>query len=97
MRHRHGLKKLNRTSSHRLALFRNLANALIKHERIKTTLPKAKELRKVVEPLITLSKSPTLSNRRLVFSKLRDKIKSLTPKLQQRLQRHPAWLVEFIK
>ncbi len=73
MRHRHGLKKLNRTSSHRLALFRNLANALIKHERIKTTLPKAKELRKVVEPLITLSKSSTLSNRRLVFSKLRDK------------------------
>ena len=68
MKHRHGLRKLNRTSSHRIAMFRNMANSLILHERIKTTLPKAKELRKVLEPLITLSKSPTVSNKRLAFA-----------------------------
>ena len=73
MRHRHGLRKLNRTSSHRLAMFRNLANALIEHESIRTTLPKAKELRKVLEPLITIGKNPTLANKRLAFSKLRDR------------------------
>ncbi|HEY1059182.1 MAG TPA: 50S ribosomal protein L17 [Limnobacter sp.] len=73
MRHRHGLRKLNRTSSHRLAMFRNLTNALLKHEVIKTTLPKAKELRKVAEPLITLGKTPTLANKRLAFSRLRDR------------------------
>ena len=73
MRHRHGLRKLNRTSSHRLAMFRNLTNALLKHEVIKTTLPKAKELRKVAEPIITLGKTPTLANKRLAFSRLRDR------------------------
>jgi large subunit ribosomal protein L17 len=73
MRHRHGLRKLNRTSSHRLALLRNLANSLLRHEAIKTTLPKAKELRRVAEPLITLGKKPTLANRRLAFARLRDR------------------------
>jgi large subunit ribosomal protein L17 len=73
MRHRHGLRKLNRTSAHRTAMFRNMANALIQHEAIKTTLPKAKELRKVVEPLITIAKTPSLANRRLAFNRLRDR------------------------
>ncbi|AIL33289.1 50S ribosomal protein L17 [Basilea psittacipulmonis] len=71
MRHRHGLRKLNRTSSHRLAMFRNMSVSLIQHEAIKTTLPKAKELRRVVEPLITLAKEPTVANRRLAFARLR--------------------------
>jgi large subunit ribosomal protein L17 len=73
MRHRHGLRKLNRTSSHRQAMFRNMANALLRHEVIKTTLPKAKELRRVVEPLITLGKKPSLANRRLAFNRMRDR------------------------
>jgi large subunit ribosomal protein L17 len=73
MRHRHGLRKLNRTTSHRLAMFRNMSNSLLKHEVIKTTLPKAKELRKVIEPLITLGKEPTLANKRLAFNRLRDR------------------------
>ncbi|WP_159991402.1 50S ribosomal protein L17 [Pelistega ratti] len=73
MRHRSGLRKLNRTSSHRLAMFRNMSVSLIQHEAIKTTLPKAKELRRVVEPLITLAKEPTLANRRLAFARLRDR------------------------
>jgi len=73
MRHGHGLRKLNRTSSHRLAMLRNMSNSLLRHERIKTTLPKAKELRRVVEPLITLAKAPTVANRRLAFSRLRDR------------------------
>jgi large subunit ribosomal protein L17 len=73
MRHGHGLRKLNRTSSHRLAMLRNMANSLLKHEAIKTTLPKAKELRRVVEPIITLGKSPSLANRRLAFNRLRDR------------------------
>jgi len=73
MRHRHGLRKLNRTSSHRQAMFRNMANSLLRHEVINTTLPKAKELRRVVEPLITLGKKPSLSNRRLAFNRLRDR------------------------
>ena len=73
MRHGHGLRKLNRTSSHRLAMFRNMAVSLLRHETINTTLPKAKELRRVVEPLITLGKSPSLANRRLAFSRLRDR------------------------
>ncbi|MGE8522237.1 MAG: 50S ribosomal protein L17 [Alcaligenes faecalis] len=73
MRHRHGLRKLNRTSSHRLAMFRNMSVSLLTHEAIKTTLPKAKELRRVVEPLITLAKTPTLANRRLAFARLRDR------------------------
>ena len=73
MRHRHGLRKLNRTSSHRMAMLRNMSNSLLKHELIKTTLPKAKELRRVIEPLITLGKEPTLANKRLAFNRLRDR------------------------
>jgi large subunit ribosomal protein L17 len=73
MRHRLGLRKLNRTSSHRLAMFRNMTNSLLRHEIIKTTLPKAKELRRVAEPIITLGKKPSLSNRRLAFNRLRDR------------------------
>lgn len=73
MRHGNGLRKLNRTSSHRLAMLRNMAVSLLKHEAIKTTLPKAKELRRVVEPLITIGKTPTLANRRLAFDRLRDR------------------------
>ena len=73
MRHRNGLRKLNRTASHRQAMFRNMAVSLLKHEAIKTTLPKAKELRRVVEPLITLGKKPSLANRRLAFDRLRDR------------------------
>lgn len=73
MRHRNGLRKLNRTSSHRQAMFRNMANSLLEHEAIKTTLPKAKELRRVVEPLITLGKKPSLANRRLAFDRLRNR------------------------
>ena len=72
MRHGHGLRKLNRTTSHRLAMFRNMAVALLTHEQVKTTAPKAKELRRVVEPMITLGKSATLANRRLAYSRLRD-------------------------
>src|SRR5215212_1661984 len=73
MRHRHGLRKLNRTSEHRLAMLRNMTNSLLKHEVIKTTLPKAKELRRVAEPIITLGKKPSLANRRLAFNRLRDR------------------------
>lgn len=73
MRHRHGLRKLNRTSAHRLAMLRNMMCSLIKHEAIKTTLPKAKELRRVVEPMITLAKNPTVANKRLAFNRLRDR------------------------
>lgn len=73
MRHRHGLRKLNRTSSHRLAMLRNMTNSLLKHEVIKTTLPKAKELRRVAEPIITLGKDPSLANKRTAFNRLRDR------------------------
>ena len=73
MRHGNGLRKLNRTSSHREAMLRNMTNSLLRHEVIKTTLPKAKELRRVVEPIITLGKKPNLANRRLAFSRLRDR------------------------
>jgi large subunit ribosomal protein L17 len=73
MRHGLGLRKLNRTSSHRLAMLRNMTNSLLKHEVIKTTLPKAKELRRVAEPIITLGKKPSLANRRLAFNRLRDR------------------------
>jgi len=73
MRHRHGLRKLNRTSSHRLAMLRNMTVSLLKHEAIRTTLPKAKELRRVAEPIITLGKEPTLANKRLAFDRLRDR------------------------
>jgi large subunit ribosomal protein L17 len=73
MRHGHGLRKLNRTSSHRLAMLRNMTVSLLRHEEITTTLPKAKELRRVVEPMITLGKKATLANRRLAFDRLRDR------------------------
>src|SRR5450755_2201369 len=73
MRHRHGLRKLNRTSSHRLAMLRNMTVSLLKHEVIETTLPRAKELRRVIEPMITLGKKPTLANRRLAYDRLRDR------------------------
>ena len=73
MRHRQSNRKLNRTTSHRLAMFRNMCNSLIQHEAIKTTLPKAKELRRFIEPLITLGKEPTLANHRLAFDRLRDR------------------------
>lgn len=73
MRHRHGLRKLNRTSSHRLAMLRNMTVSLLRHEAIKTTLPKAKELRRVIEPIITLGKIDNLSNKRLAFNRLRDR------------------------
>lgn len=73
MRHRHGLRKLNRTSAHRLAMLRNMMNSLLRHEAIKTTLPKAKELRRVIEPMITLGKEPTVANKRLAFARLRDR------------------------
>lgn len=73
MRHGNSNRKLNRTSSHRAAMFRNMVTSLLRHEVIKTTLPKAKELRKYSEPLITLGKTPTLANRRLAFSRLRDR------------------------
>jgi large subunit ribosomal protein L17 len=73
MRHRSGLRKLNRTSSHRLAMLRNMTVSLLQHELIKTTVPKAKELRRVAEPILTLGKSPSLANRRLAFARLRDR------------------------
>ena len=73
MRHGHGLRKLNRTSAHRLAMLRNMTVSLLKHEVIKTTLPKAKELRMMAEPIITLGKTPSLANKRLAFSRLRDR------------------------
>ncbi len=73
MRHRNGLRKLNRTSAHRQAMLRNMCNSLLRHELIKTTVPKAKELRRVVEPIITLGKKPSLANRRLAFDRLRDR------------------------
>ncbi len=73
MRHKLGLRKLNRTSAHRLAMLRNMMNSLLRHEAIKTTLPKAKELRRVVEPMIALAKEPTVANKRLAFNRLRDR------------------------
>jgi len=73
MRHGHGLRKLGRTTSHRLAMFRNMTVSLLRHEEIKTTLPKAKELRRVAERMITLGKKPSLANRRLAFDRLRDR------------------------
>ncbi len=73
MRHRYSNRKLNRTTSHRLAMLRNMANSLLRHELIVTTLPKAKELRRVAEPLITLGKKPCLANRRLAFDRTRDR------------------------
>ena len=99
MRHRHGLRKLNRTSSHRLAMLRNMCNSLIQHEAIKTTLPKAKELRRVVEPLITLGKEPTLANKRLAFSRLRDRdnVVKLFDVLGPRFKTRPGGYTRILK
>lgn len=99
MRHRHGLRKLNRTSSHRLAMLRNMSNSLIEHEVIKTTLPKAKELRKVVEPLITLGKKPSVANRRLAFSRLRDdkSVSKLFDVLGPRYAARPGGYLRILK
>jgi large subunit ribosomal protein L17 len=99
MRHGHGLRKLNRTSSHRLAMLRNMANSLIEHEAIKTTLPKAKELRRVVEPLITLGKKPSLANRRLAFDRLRDRnsVVKLFGELGERYRNRPGGYTRILK
>src|SRR3954463_2164216 len=99
MRHRQGLRKLNRTSSHRLAMLRNMCNSLIRHEAIKTTLPKAKELRMAVEPLITLGKQPTLANRRLAFDRTRDRdiVAKLFNELGPRYQTRPGGYTRILK
>ncbi|KND59986.1 LSU ribosomal protein L17p [Candidatus Burkholderia verschuerenii] len=99
MRHKHGLRKLNRTSSHRLAMLRNMSNSLIEHEVIKTTLPKAKELRKVVEPLITRGKKPSLANRRLAFNRLRDRdsVTKLFEVLGPRYANRPGGYLSILK
>ena len=99
MRHRQGLRKLNRTSSHRLAMLRNMTNSLFKHELIKTTLPKAKELRRVAEPLITLAKNGTLANRRLAFDRTRDKdvVYKLFNELGPRYAKRPGGYLRILK
>ena len=99
MRHGNGLRKLNRTSSHRLAMLRNMANSLIEHEAIKTTVPKAKELRRVVEPLITLAKEPTVANRRLAFDRLRnrDNVVKLFDVLGPRFAKRPGGYTRILK
>ena len=99
MRHRINRRKLNRTSSHRLAMLRNMANSLLKHELIKTTLPKAKELRRVAEPLITLGKVPSLANRRLAFSRLRDRdmVTKLFDELGPRYQSRNGGYLRILK
>lgn len=99
MRHRNGLRKLNRTSSHRLAMFRNLTNSLLEHEIIKTTLPKAKELRRVVEPVITLGKNPTLASKRLAFDRLRnrDNVIKVFGELAPRYQNRNGGYVRILK
>jgi large subunit ribosomal protein L17 len=99
MRHGNGLRKLNRTSSHRLAMLRNMCNSLIAHEAIKTTLPKAKELRRVVEPLITLAKVPTVANRRLAFDRLRDRdsVVKLFDVLGPRFNARPGGYTRILK
>ena len=99
MRHRHGLRKLNRTSSHRVAMLRNMTNSLLTHEAIRTTLPKAKELRRVAEPIITLGKTPSLSNRRLALSRLRDKdvVYKLFNELGPRYAKRPGGYLRILK
>jgi len=99
MRHRHGLRKLNRTSEHRLAMLRNMCVSLLTHEAIKTTLPKAKELRRVVEPLITLGKAPSLANKRLAFSRLRDRaaVVKLFGELGPRYDKRPGGYTRILK
>ena len=99
MRHGHGLRKLNRTSEHRLAMLRNMTVSLLRHEEITTTLPKAKELRRVVEPLITLAKEPTVANRRLAFDRLRDRaiVTKLFAELGPRYQARPGGYTRILK
>ena len=99
MRHGHGLRKLNRTSSHRLAMLRNMMNSLIAHEAIKTTVPKAKELRRVVEPMITLAKEATVANRRLAFDRLRDRdsVTKLFDVLGPRFKARPGGYTRILK
>ena len=99
MRHGHGLRKLNRTSEHRLAMLRNMMNSLIEHEVIKTTVPKAKELRRVIEPMLTLGKEPTLSNKRLAFDRLRnrDNVAKLFEQLGPRYQTRPGGYTRILK
>ena len=99
MRHGLGLRKLNRTSSHRLAMLRNMMNSLLTHEAIKTTVPKAKELRRVVEPMITLAKTPTLANKRLAFDRLRDRdvVVKLFAELGPRYQTRPGGYTRILK
>ena len=99
MRHKHGMRKLNRTTSHRLAMFRNMAVSLLRHEAIKTTLPKAKELRRVVEPLITLGKKDSLANKRLAFNRLRDReiVVKLFGELSQRYANRNGGYMRILK
>jgi large subunit ribosomal protein L17 len=99
MRHGHGLRKLNRTSEHRLAMLRNMMNSLIEHEVIKTTVPKAKELRRVIEPMLTLGKEPTLSNKRLAFDRLRnrDNVTKLFEQLGTRYKTRPGGYTRILK
>ena len=99
MRHGHGLRKLNRTTSHRLAMLRNMMNSLIAHEAIKTTVPKAKELRRVVEPMITLAKEATVANRRLAFDRLRDRdsVSKLFDVLGPRFKARPGGYTRILK
>jgi large subunit ribosomal protein L17 len=99
MRHGHGLRKLNRTSEHRLAMLRNMMNSLLTHEVIKTTVPKAKELRRVVEPMITLAKTATVANRRLAFDRLRDRdvVVKLFNELGPRFAARPGGYTRILK
>lgn len=99
MRHRHSGRQLNRNSSHRKAMFRNMTASLVEHELIKTTLPKAKELRGYAEPLITLSKSDSVANRRLAFDRLRDKVAvgKLFTELGPRYQQRPGGYIRILK
>lgn len=99
MRHRHSGRQLNRNSSHRKAMFRNMVSSLVEHEVIKTTLPKAKELRRVAEPLITLSKKDSVANRRLAFDRLRDKraVGKLFGELGPRFETRPGGYIRILK
>ena len=99
MRHRHSGRKLNRNSSHRRAMFRNMTTSLVTHELIKTTLPKAKELRRVAEPLITLAKQDSVANRRLAFNRLRDKaaVGKLFTELGPRYEARPGGYLRILK
>jgi len=99
MRHRHAGKQLNRTSSHRKAMFKNMAVSIMRHELIKTTLPKAKELRRVVEPLITLAKKDSVANRRLAFARLRDReiVTKLFNELGPRYKERPGGYLRVLK